>query len=86
MTLPYFTFQPNVGRNSLFVGLTEEQREELGGVEYRAVKLLLKVLLSKLLNREIGEADGSVLLWTFGCWMGLSWTMDSERWDFWSCR
>src|SRR3981189_2086258 len=30
MTLPYFTFQPTVGRNSLFVGLSEEQREELG--------------------------------------------------------
>jgi hypothetical protein len=45
MTLPYFTFQPTVGRNSLFLGLTEEQREELGGIEYRASKLLLWILL-----------------------------------------
>jgi len=45
MTLPYFTFTPTVGRNSLFVDLTEDQREELGGVEYRAVKTLLWVLL-----------------------------------------
>ena len=44
-TLPYFTFNPTIGRNSLFLGLTEEQREELGGVEYRAVKVLLIVLL-----------------------------------------
>lgn len=47
-TLPYFTFNPTIGRNSLFLGLTEEQREELGGVEYRAVKVLLIVLLSKI--------------------------------------
>jgi len=45
MTLPYFTFNPTIGRNSLFLGLTEEQREELGGVEYRAVKVLLVVLV-----------------------------------------
>jgi hypothetical protein len=45
MTLPYFTFNPTIGRNSLFLGLTEEQREELGGVEYRAVKVLLLVLV-----------------------------------------
>jgi len=45
MTLPYFTFQPTIGRNSLFLGLTEEQRDELGGIEYRAIKLLLWILL-----------------------------------------
>jgi hypothetical protein len=45
MTLPYFTFNPTIGRNSLFLGLTEDQREELGGVEYRAVKVLLLVLI-----------------------------------------
>jgi hypothetical protein len=56
MTLPYFTFTPTVGRNSVtssvdlgadvdFCWLMEEQRDELGGVEYRAVKMLLIVLL-----------------------------------------
>ena len=64
MTLPYFTFQPTIGRNSLFVGLTEEQREELGGVEYRAVKLLLKVLVGRILS-DISGAYCSLLLWTF---------------------
>ncbi|KAL6929866.1 hypothetical protein ACO0SA_001270 [Hanseniaspora valbyensis] len=34
-----------IGRNSKFVGLTDEQKEELGGVEYRALKLLCKYLV-----------------------------------------
>ena len=41
---PYLSWQPTVGRNSFFVGLTEEQREELGGIEYRALKTLALVL------------------------------------------
>nr|CAB91046.1 high-affinity potassium uptake transporter [Schwanniomyces occidentalis] len=36
---------PTVGRNSTFVHLNEEQKEELGGVEYRAIKLLIKILI-----------------------------------------
>lgn len=31
----YLTFDAEVGRNSNFRGLTKEQEEELGGVEYR---------------------------------------------------
>ena len=42
--MPYLTYQPTMGRNSNFVNLTEEQREELGGIEYRALKLLAIVL------------------------------------------
>lgn len=42
--MPYLTWQPTVGRNSAFVNLTEEQREELGGIEYRALKTLATVL------------------------------------------
>jgi len=71
MTLPYFTFQPTIVRNSLFVGLTEEQREELGGVEYRAVKLLLKVLVGGFC-RIYGTL---IVVYFFGLlffsWMGL---------------
>ena len=40
---PYFSFKAIVGRNSVFVGLTEEQIEELGGVEYRALNTLMWV-------------------------------------------
>jgi Trk-type K+ transport system membrane component len=34
-----------VARNSNFVDLTEEQRDELGGIEYRALKTLAVVLI-----------------------------------------
>ena len=42
---PYLSYQPTIGRNSFFVNLTEEQREELGGIEYRALKTLALVLV-----------------------------------------
>lgn len=41
----YLSYTPTVGTNSAFIGLTPEQKEELGGVEYRAVKLLIKILI-----------------------------------------
>lgn len=47
--MPYLSWTPTVGRNSAFVDLTEEQREELGGIEYRALKTLAVLL--------IGECD-----------------------------
>lgn len=43
--MPYLSWTPTVGRNSAFVDLTEEQREELGGIEYRALKLLAIILV-----------------------------------------
>ncbi|RJE23161.1 Potassium uptake transporter [Aspergillus sclerotialis] len=44
--LPYLSSQATVGRNSLFQNLTAKDREKIGGIEYRSLKLLLKVLLS----------------------------------------
>ncbi|KAI5954570.1 TRK1 [Candida jiufengensis] len=41
----YLSWTPTVGRNSTFIKLTEEQKEELGGIEYRAVKLLIKIVV-----------------------------------------
>lgn len=41
--VPYFSFKAIVGRNSVFLNLTEEQIEELGGVEYRALNTLMWV-------------------------------------------
>jgi Trk-type K+ transport system membrane component len=35
-----------VGRNSNFIDLTEEQRDELGGIEYRALKTLAVILIA----------------------------------------
>ncbi|OTB08575.1 hypothetical protein M426DRAFT_18673 [Hypoxylon sp. CI-4A] len=42
--MPYLSWQPTLGRNSAFIGLSEEQREELGGIEYRSLKTLALVL------------------------------------------
>jgi len=44
--LPYLSYQPTIGRNSTFINLTEEQREELGGIEYRSLKTLAVILCS----------------------------------------
>lgn len=41
----YLSYHPLVGKNSTFINLTKEQKEELGGVEYRAVKVLIKILI-----------------------------------------
>lgn len=46
--MPYFSWQPTIGRNSAFVDLTEEQREELGGIEYRSLKALAVILVCGL--------------------------------------
>lgn len=45
MSTNYLSWVPTIGRNSTFVHLTDEQKEELGGVEYRAVKLLIKIIV-----------------------------------------
>lgn len=45
MSTNYLSWVPTIGRNSTFVHLTDDQKEELGGVEYRAVKLLIKILV-----------------------------------------
>ncbi|OJD19725.1 hypothetical protein AJ78_00348 [Emergomyces pasteurianus Ep9510] len=44
--MPYLSYQPTIGRNSRFLDLTDEQRDELGGIEYRSLKLLAKIVFS----------------------------------------
>lgn len=51
--MPYLSWQPTLGRNSQFVNLTAEQREELGGVEYRALKTLAKILIGYFVGFHI---------------------------------
>ncbi|KAK3296136.1 cation transport protein-domain-containing protein [Chaetomium fimeti] len=41
---PYLSWEPTIARNSNFPDLSEEQREELGGIEYRSLKTLALVL------------------------------------------
>lgn len=40
-SVPYISFEAIIGRNSRFYDLQEEELEELGGVEYRALRMLL---------------------------------------------
>lgn len=42
--VPYFSFDARIGRNSRFHGLTRENVEEIGGVEYRALNALLWIV------------------------------------------
>lgn len=44
---PYLSYTPSVGRNSQFYDLTEEQRNELGGIEYRSLKTLSWILVGE---------------------------------------
>jgi hypothetical protein len=41
--LPFLSKQVTIGRNSQFLNMTSADRERLGGVEYRALKMLLKI-------------------------------------------
>nr|XP_019049169.1 potassium ion transporter [Kwoniella bestiolae CBS 10118]OCF28099.1 potassium ion transporter [Kwoniella bestiolae CBS 10118] len=43
--VPYISFAATVGRNSMFHSLTTEQMDELGGVEYRALRVLLYIVV-----------------------------------------
>ncbi|KAK4542298.1 hypothetical protein LTR36_006951 [Oleoguttula mirabilis] len=68
-SMPYLSWQATIGRNSAFVDLTEEQREELGGIEYRALKTLVKIL--------IGYFVGFHLL---GMVVMLPWILYTQQW------
>lgn len=43
---PYLSWNATPGRNSTFIGLTEAQRDELGGIEYRSLKTLAVILIT----------------------------------------
>ncbi|RSL99601.1 hypothetical protein CEP52_009679 [Fusarium oligoseptatum] len=43
--VPYLSWPPTIGRNSPTINLTSQQRDELGGIEFRSLKLLLRILL-----------------------------------------
>lgn len=45
---PFLSRQATIGRNSQFKNLTSEDREALGGIEYRSLKLLLKIVIGEL--------------------------------------
>lgn len=46
--MPYLSSRATIGRNSQFYNLTRQDRNEMGGIEYRSLKLLLKVVFGKI--------------------------------------
>lgn len=67
--VPYLSFAADVGKNSRFKGLSEEQLLELGGVEYSALNALMWLvpLVSSLhtMMPSILRVSGSI---TSDCW------------------
>lgn len=57
----YISFDALVGRNSKFLGLTSEQRDELGGVEYRVCSELTARLSTGVQCKRIVFDCGSLL-------------------------
>ena len=49
LALPQISSHATQGRNSNFYNLTTEDRERLGGIEYRSLKLLLKIVVGYFL-------------------------------------
>ncbi|KAJ4329336.1 hypothetical protein N0V84_000231 [Fusarium piperis] len=84
--VPYLSWTPTVGRNSSTFDLTSEQRDELGGIEFRALKLLLRILLLYLflwqllgcialgawINNNKPSLDNSPNPWWLGIFNGVS--------------
>lgn len=65
----YISFDAIVGRNSKFHGLTNAQQEELGGVEFRALTVLLRIVVAYWLLMQL---IGVLLL--------APWLSASSRW------
>lgn len=68
-TQPYLSWNATVARNSNFVDLTEEQRDELGGIEYRALKTLAVVLICYYVGFHV-----------FGMISLIGWIMTKDHW------
>lgn len=54
--LPTLSKETTVGRNSNFRNLSTEDRDVLGGIEYRALKVLVVITLRLLPNLEAGRS------------------------------
>jgi hypothetical protein len=68
-TQPYLSWNATVARNSNFVDLTEEQRDELGGIEYRALKTLAVVLITYYVGFHL-----------IGMLTMIPWIMSENKW------
>lgn len=59
--LPMLSKQVTIGRNSQFLNLTSSDRERLGGIEYRALKVLLKIVVCKSLCASAAPHNGAAI-------------------------
>ncbi|GME61538.1 Potassium transporter [Neofusicoccum parvum] len=71
--MPYLSRQATIGRNSRFYNLSAEDREQLGGIEYRSLKLLLKIVTAYFFGLHIFGAI---------CLAGWIQTADSKYRDY----
>ncbi|RJE20753.1 Potassium uptake transporter [Aspergillus sclerotialis] len=60
LNLPGISSQASVGRNSQFYNLTAEDRETIGGIEYRALKVLLKIVIGYFIGLHLLGVIGLV--------------------------
>lgn len=80
---PFLSRQVTIGRNSQFQNMTSEDRDALGGIEYRSLKLLLKIVLGE--SKPIGVLERliltlcSLLLWPPSLWCHLPRPLDQTR-------
>ncbi|EAA62729.1 hypothetical protein AN5636.2 [Aspergillus nidulans FGSC A4] len=75
MSLPGLSSQATLGRNSQFLNLTTRDREHLGGVEYRSLRLLLKIAIG--MEFQIGARSAFYSAQTMSNNLGLTLTPDS---------
>ncbi|KAF3920227.1 hypothetical protein AA313_de0206978 [Arthrobotrys entomopaga] len=69
--MPYLSYTPTIGRNSQFNygELSDEQKEELGGVEYRSLRTLAYILVGYILFFHV-----------FGILCFLPWIHSQSKW------
>ncbi|RMZ77237.1 hypothetical protein DV738_g4525, partial [Chaetothyriales sp. CBS 135597] len=88
--LPFLSPQVTIGRNSQFSNLTDQDREQLGGIEYRSLKLLLKIVVAYFFGLHlvgaiclvgwVQVADSKYLAWLDECGQNRNW------WAFYSAQ
>ncbi|KAK2809591.1 hypothetical protein FQN50_003645 [Emmonsiellopsis sp. PD_5] len=65
LDLPTLSTHATVGRNSRFHNLTAADREKLGGIEYRSLKLLLKIVTDPNYRDYLDECGQGYVWWAF---------------------
>jgi hypothetical protein len=69
--VPWLSRQVTIGRNSNFHGLSAQDREELGGIEYRSLKILLRILIGESPRQAAAVGVCLFLICMLGLFLGL---------------